>query len=230
MQIFCGELRLHIKPGRIRELVGVNPPGANRFKQLLIRVTRQACCCDPLLWWLRVGVGVKEEEGKWGATPTAHVGQTEFLSNSQLLPLFLALEFAFNVSVVLWTASFAAYLSPFERRFWTFLLLGLLSLPTHWMPPGPVTFCDSRPLDDFLKVNSTSSPSFRLRKPSMCNLLWKESNESMSKRESELAICLILPYDVFPSSNKKVYNLTGTSLCSTSLLCWNALELALLSF
>lgn len=67
----------------------------------------------------------------------------------------------------------SAYLSPFERRFWTFLPLGLLSLPTQWMPPGPVTRCDSRPFDDFLKVNSTASPSFRLRKPSMCNLLWK---------------------------------------------------------
>lgn len=32
-----------------------------------------------------------------------------------------------------------AHLSPFERRFWTFLPLGLLSLPTQWMPPGPVT-------------------------------------------------------------------------------------------
>lgn len=64
-----------------------------------------------------------------------------------------------------------AYLSPFERRFWTFLPLGLRSLPTQWMPPGPVTLCDSRPLDDFLNVNSTASPSFRLRKPSMCNLL-----------------------------------------------------------
>uniref|UniRef100_A0A7N8X3G8 Sphingomyelin phosphodiesterase acid like 3B n=1 Tax=Mastacembelus armatus TaxID=205130 RepID=A0A7N8X3G8_9TELE len=64
-----------------------------------------------------------------------------------------------------------AYLSPFERRFWTFLPLGLRSLPTQWMPPGPVTRCDSRPLDDFLKANSTASPSFRLRKPSMCSLL-----------------------------------------------------------
>lgn len=69
--------------------------------------------------------------------------------------------------------SILAYLSSFDRRFWTFLPLGLLSLPTHWTPPGPVTRCDSRPFDDFLKVNSTASPSFRLRKPSMCNLLWK---------------------------------------------------------
>lgn len=69
---------------------------------------------------------------------------------------------------------FFVYLSPFERRFWTFLPLGLLSLPTQWMPPGPVTLCDSRPFDDFLKVNSTASPSFRLRKPSMCSLLWQD--------------------------------------------------------
>lgn len=68
-----------------------------------------------------------------------------------------------------------AHLSPFDRLFWCFLPLGLRSLPTQWMPPGPVTRWDSRPLDDFLKVNSTASPSFRLRKPSMCNLLWKKT-------------------------------------------------------
>lgn len=177
----------------------MNPPGASRFKQLLIRVTHQACCCDPLPWWLRVGVGVKEEEVKWEATPTptAHVGQTGLSSNSELLPFFPLLS-AFNVCIVLCTAAFAAYLSPFERRFWTFLLLGLLSLPTQWMPPGPVTCCDSRPLDDFLKVNSTSSPSFRLRKPSMCNLLCKRDETIGMKRESELAVCLVLPRHVLP--------------------------------
>lgn len=29
------------------EWVGLNSPGASRFKQLLIQVTRQACWCDP---------------------------------------------------------------------------------------------------------------------------------------------------------------------------------------
>lgn len=76
-----------------------------------------------------------------------------------------------------------AYLSPLERRFWTFFPLGLLSLPTQWMPPGPVTLWDSRPFDDFLKVNSTASPSLRLRKPSMWSLLWigEEGKDSDSK-------------------------------------------------
>lgn len=80
-----------------------------------------------------------------------------------------------NTDAFLWPLMY--HLFPFERRFWTFLPLGLLSLPTQWTPSGPVTRCDSRPFDDFLKVNSTASPSFRLRKPSMCNLLWKATEE-----------------------------------------------------
>lgn len=66
----------------------------------------------------------------------------------------------------------APYRSPFDLRFWRLLPLGLLSLPMQKTPPGPVTRMDSKPLDDFLKVNSTASPSFRLRKPSMWSLLW----------------------------------------------------------
>ncbi|TNN86201.1 hypothetical protein EYF80_003618 [Liparis tanakae] len=61
------------------------------------------------------------------------------------------------------------HLSPLERLFWA--LFGLLSLPRHAAPLGPVMRTDSRPLDDFLKVNSTASPSLRLRKPSMCTSL-----------------------------------------------------------
>ena len=63
------------------------------------------------------------------------------------------------------------YLSPFDLRFCIFFPLGRLSLPIQNTPPGPVTQIDSRPLEDF-KVNSTASPSFRLRKSSMCSLLW----------------------------------------------------------
>ena len=52
------------------------------------------------------------------------------------------------------------------------LPFGLLSLPIQNTPPGLVSRIDSRPLPAFLKVNSTASPSFRLRKPSMYSLLW----------------------------------------------------------
>ncbi len=74
------------------------------------------------------------------------------------------------------------HLSPLARRFWTLLPLGLLSLPRQWTPPGPVTRRDSRPLEDFLNVNSTVSPSFRLRKPSMCSLLWERQTRTLSVR------------------------------------------------
>lgn len=68
---------------------------------------------------------------------------------------------------------------PFGLRFWSGTFpLGLLSLPAQGPPPGPVTRRDSRPLEDFLQVNSTCSPSFKLRKPSITSLLcWeKKSN------------------------------------------------------
>lgn len=73
----------------------------------------------------------------------------------------------------------APYRSPFDLRFWRLLPLGLLSLPMQKTPPGPVTRMDSKPLDDFLKVNSTASPSFRLRKPSMWSLLWGGQRKRM---------------------------------------------------
>ena len=53
-----------------------------------------------------------------------------------------------------------------------FFPLGHLLLPIQDTPPGLVTWIDSRPLADFLKVNSMASPSFGLQKPSMCSLLW----------------------------------------------------------
>lgn len=74
------------------------------------------------------------------------------------------------------------YRSPFGFRFcWMFFPLGFFSLPTQYTPPGPVTLTHSRPLEDFLNVNSTSSPSIRLRNPSMCSLLW-DSKKGQSKR------------------------------------------------
>jgi len=75
------------------------------------------------------------------------------------------------------------HLSPLERRFWA--LFGLLSLPRHGAPLGPVMRTDSRPLDDFLKVNSTASPSLRLRKPSMCSLLCRREREGERERGRE---------------------------------------------
>lgn len=63
------------------------------------------------------------------------------------------------------------YLSPFGFLFCSDFPLGLLSLPTQGLPPGPVTRIDSRPLEDFLNVNSTGSPSLRLLNPSINNLL-----------------------------------------------------------
>lgn len=69
--------------------------------------------------------------------------------------------------------------SPFGLRFWSGIFpFGLLSLPAHGPPPGPVTRRDSRPFEDFLNVNSTCSPSFKLRKPSITSLLcWDEGKE-----------------------------------------------------
>lgn len=61
------------------------------------------------------------------------------------------------------------YLSALERLFRE--LFGLRLLPRQGAPPGPLTLTASRPLEDFLKVNSRASPSLRLRKPSMCSLL-----------------------------------------------------------
>lgn len=68
--------------------------------------------------------------------------------------------------------------SPFGLRFWSGTFpLGLLSLPAQGPPPGPVTRRDSRPLEDFLYVNSTCSPSFKLRKPSITSLLCREKKK-----------------------------------------------------
>lgn len=61
------------------------------------------------------------------------------------------------------------YLSALERLFREFL--GLRLLPRQGAPSGPLTLTASSPLDDVLKVNSSASPSLRLRKPSMCSLL-----------------------------------------------------------
>lgn len=76
------------------------------------------------------------------------------------------------------------YRSPFDLRFWRLFPLGLLSLPMQKTPPGPVTRMDSKPLDDFLKVNSTASPSFRLRKPSMWSLLWGSTGRGWGSAQS----------------------------------------------
>ena len=81
-------------------------------------------------------------------------------------------------------ATAAPYRSPFDLRFWRLLPLGLLSLPMQKTPPGPVTRMDSKPLDDFLKVNSTASPSFRLRKPSMWSLLWGDTGKGWGSARS----------------------------------------------
>ena len=173
--------------------MGVNSLGASRFKQLLIQVTRRARCCDPYQG-CRWGVGVEEEEGRRRATTLLYTWLfvesrekdthgVEFVLDVTETKCKCAITQNPNSNIILELfdtvlESFPAisscipvYLFPLERRFWTFLPLGLLSLPTQQMPPGPVTRCDSRPFDDFLKVNSTASPSFRLRKPSMCSLL-----------------------------------------------------------
>jgi len=99
-----------------------------------------------------------------------------------------------------------SHLSPFDRRFWTFLPLGLRSLPTQWMPPGPVTRCDSKPFDDFLKVNSTASPSFRLRKPSMCNLLFKGTNWRFLSINMFVYVALMLWFNFAKDWNYDRYN------------------------
>lgn len=72
------------------------------------------------------------------------------------------------------------YQSPFGFRFCCmFFPLGFFSLPMQYTPPGPVTLTHSRPLEDFLNVNSTSSPSIRLRNPSMCSLLWDSKKRTI---------------------------------------------------
>lgn len=84
------------------------------------------------------------------------------------------------------------YLSPFGFLFCSVFPLGLLSLPKQGLPPGPVTRIDSRPLEDFLNVNSTGSPSFRLLNPSMNNLLCKEQGrDGKRKRDHDYYQCFI---------------------------------------
>lgn len=83
------------------------------------------------------------------------------------------------------------YLSPFGLLFCSAFPLGLLSLPTQGLPPGPVTRIDSRPLEDFLNVNSTGSPSFRLLNPSMNNLLCKEQGRKGERKRDHDYQCFI---------------------------------------
>lgn len=83
------------------------------------------------------------------------------------------------------------YLSPFGLLFCSVFPLGLLSLPKQGLPPGPVTRIDSRPLEDFLNVNSTGSPSFRLLNPSMNNLLCKEQRREGKRKRDHDYQCFI---------------------------------------
>lgn len=117
---------------------------------------------------------------------------------------YLIIFFCFSVYSLVYTLSTfdvqtecadkaGTHLSPLERRFWTLLPLGLLSLPTQCVPSGPVTLWDSRPLADFLKVNSTASPSFKLRKPSMCSLLWMAEKDRRKKRQNSVSSFTFIP-------------------------------------
>lgn len=113
---------------------------------------------------------------EYGARVRTPDSRSEFYADMRLLSIFSSHSQKESECVCysrcwisIWMSSDWPYLSPLERRFW--VLFGLLSLPRHGAPLGPVTRTDSSPLDDFLKVNSTASPSLRLRKPSMCSLL-----------------------------------------------------------
>ena len=62
---------------------------------------------------------------------------------------------------------------------------GRLSAPLQSAPCGPQAKVASKPLSQGLSVNSTSSPSARLRKPVIFNTLYTQRNTNNNKSSSQ---------------------------------------------